>query len=268
MSGFSPRADLRSDRSSCVTCAQLADVEWEFIENRTCRSASTARTRCGCGSSSRGCCGGFGGGQWREMPAEFGAWSTVPPTPASPASSAASTSSGRCSAAVATSPATPNRPSRTRLHHRAHPALRLPHQRPPAARESVHHRRRGEGGELRWRVRRHALRMAGARTGPRSPAAPAPYGEARRRAADSTRRACRGNPQGPIRPRRGQPRGVHPAAGRAPDDAEALTAAVSSAIRRSGPLSTPPTSDSGRSPGARSARLPDWCSASSLTMAR
>ncbi|MFE9867142.1 transposase [Streptomyces sp. NPDC005506] len=45
---------------------------------RSCRSASTARTRCGCGSSSRGVMQRFRtGGQWREVPAEFGAWATV-----------------------------------------------------------------------------------------------------------------------------------------------------------------------------------------------
>src|SRR3977135_1867862 len=46
--------------------------------SRTCRSASMARIRGGVGGRSQGVWRRFRrGGQWREMPAEFGAWSTV-----------------------------------------------------------------------------------------------------------------------------------------------------------------------------------------------
>lgn len=41
--------------------------------SRICRSVGTARIRGVCGNSSRG----WSGGQWREMPAEFGPWATV-----------------------------------------------------------------------------------------------------------------------------------------------------------------------------------------------
>jgi transposase len=77
MSGFSPRADLRSGRSSCVTRAQLTDVEWEFIEPYLPigeYGPYPERLR----QQFEGVVWRFRtGGQWREMPQEFGAWSTV-----------------------------------------------------------------------------------------------------------------------------------------------------------------------------------------------
>ena len=68
---------VRSDRTSCMTRVQLTDPEWEFIEPYLPigeYGPYPERLR----QQFEGVIWRFKtGGQWREMPTEFGAWSTV-----------------------------------------------------------------------------------------------------------------------------------------------------------------------------------------------
>ena len=71
------RGTVRSDRRSYVTRVQLTDPDWEFIEPYLPigeYGPYPERRR----QQFEGVIWRFKtGGQWREMPTEFGAWSTV-----------------------------------------------------------------------------------------------------------------------------------------------------------------------------------------------